>query len=90
MDSSLAEDTATLDIVARGRMILGVGLGYQPADCAMFSVPQAERVGLVLFIGAVALGQEQRHFGAATSGTDRKYKRHFRAPTLRRSGRSKG
>jgi len=25
-------------------MHLGVGLGYQPADGAMFSVPQAERV----------------------------------------------
>jgi hypothetical protein len=25
-------------------MVLGVGLGYQRADCAMFSVPQAERV----------------------------------------------
>ena len=63
-------------------MILGVGLGYQPADGAMLSVPQAERVGLVLFIGPVALGREQRHFGAATSGTDRQYKRHFHAPTL--------
>ena len=25
-------------------MVLGVGLGYQPADFAMFSVSQAERV----------------------------------------------
>src|SRR2546428_4423851 len=41
----VAEDTATLDIVSHGRTILGVGLGYQPADFAMFSVPQAERVG---------------------------------------------
>jgi probable F420-dependent oxidoreductase len=41
----VAEDVATLDIVSRGRTILGVGLGYQPADFAMFGVPQAERVG---------------------------------------------
>jgi probable F420-dependent oxidoreductase len=41
----VAEDVATLDIVSHGRAILGVGLGYQPADFAMFGVPQAERVG---------------------------------------------
>jgi probable F420-dependent oxidoreductase len=41
----VAEDVATLDIVSHGRTILGVGLGYQPADFAMFGVPQAERVG---------------------------------------------
>jgi probable F420-dependent oxidoreductase len=41
----LAEDVATLDIVSHGRAILGVGLGYQPADFNMFNVPRAERVG---------------------------------------------
>jgi probable F420-dependent oxidoreductase len=41
----VAEDVATLDIVSKGRTILGVGLGYQPADFAMFGVPQGERVG---------------------------------------------
>jgi probable F420-dependent oxidoreductase len=41
----LAEDVATLDIVSHGRTILGVGLGYQPADFNMFNVPPAERVG---------------------------------------------
>lgn len=41
----VAEDVATLDIVSHGRVILGVGLGYQPADFAMFNVPQHERVG---------------------------------------------
>ena len=28
----LAEEVITLDIVSRGRFILGVGLGYQPVD----------------------------------------------------------
>lgn len=41
----VAEDVATLDIVSHGRAILGVGLGYQPADFLMFGVPRAERVG---------------------------------------------
>lgn len=41
----VAEDVATLDIVSHGRVILGVGLGYQPADFAMFNAPQHERVG---------------------------------------------
>jgi probable F420-dependent oxidoreductase len=40
----VAEDVATLDIISHGRTILGVGLGYQPADFAMFGVPQSERV----------------------------------------------
>jgi alkanesulfonate monooxygenase SsuD/methylene tetrahydromethanopterin reductase-like flavin-dependent oxidoreductase (luciferase family) len=43
-DSSLAEETATPDIVSHNRMVLGVSLGYQPADRAMYSVPQAECV----------------------------------------------
>jgi len=41
----LAEDVATLDIVSHGRTVLGVGLGYQPADFNMFNVPRSERVG---------------------------------------------
>lgn len=41
----IAEDAATLDIVSHGRLVLGLGLGYQPADFAMFGVPQQERVG---------------------------------------------
>lgn len=41
----LAEDVTTLDIVSKGRIILGVGLGYQPADFRAFGVPMSERVG---------------------------------------------
>ncbi|RPH75004.1 MAG: LLM class flavin-dependent oxidoreductase, partial [Candidatus Rokuibacteriota bacterium] len=28
----VAEDVITLDLVSRGRVVLGVGIGYQPAD----------------------------------------------------------
>lgn len=35
----MAEDVITLDIVSRGRFILGVGLGYQPVDFRTFDVP---------------------------------------------------
>ncbi len=41
----MAEDVVTLDIVSKGRVILGVGLGYQPADFQTFGVPMPERVG---------------------------------------------
>ena len=43
----LAEDVVTLDIVSRGRIILGVGLGYQPADFRAFGIPMESRVGLL-------------------------------------------
>ena len=42
----LAEDVVTLDVVSRGRMILGVGIGYQPADFQAFDVPMEDRVTL--------------------------------------------
>lgn len=42
----LAEDVITLDQVSRGRIILGVGIGYQPADFQAFDVPMEHRVGL--------------------------------------------
>jgi alkanesulfonate monooxygenase SsuD/methylene tetrahydromethanopterin reductase-like flavin-dependent oxidoreductase (luciferase family) len=35
----VAEDVITLDLVSKGRVILGVGIGYQPADFRAFSVP---------------------------------------------------
>ena len=41
----LAEDVITLDLVSKGRFILGVGLGYQGADFRAFEVPVSERVG---------------------------------------------
>ncbi len=40
----VAEDAATMDLIAHGRTILGVGIGYQEADFNMFGVPRAERV----------------------------------------------
>lgn len=40
----LAEDVITLDIVSRGRFILGVGLGYQPVDFRTFDIPVGQRV----------------------------------------------
>ena len=41
----VAEDVTTLDIVSKGRVTLGVGLGYQPADFRAFDIPIEERVG---------------------------------------------
>ena len=41
----LAEDVITLDLVSKGRIVLGVGLGYQPADFRAFEIPMRERVG---------------------------------------------
>ena len=43
----LAEDVVTLDIVSRGRIILGVRLGYQPADFRAFGIHMENRVGLL-------------------------------------------
>jgi probable F420-dependent oxidoreductase len=42
----LAEDVITLDLVSKGRVTLGVGIGYQPADFQAFAVPMEHRVGL--------------------------------------------
>lgn len=39
----VAEDVITLDLVSKGRVILGVGVGYQPADFRAFNVPMAGR-----------------------------------------------
>src|SRR5262247_1677645 len=41
----VAEDVITLDLVSKGRGVLGVGIGYQPADFRAFSVPMEDRAG---------------------------------------------
>jgi probable F420-dependent oxidoreductase len=42
----VAEDVATLDIVSKGRIILGVGVGYQAADFQAFGVPMEHRAAM--------------------------------------------
>src|SRR3989475_8837539 len=42
----VAEDVITLDLVSKGRVILGVGIGYQPADFRAFAVPMEHRAAL--------------------------------------------
>jgi len=42
----VAEDAITLDIVSKGRLVLGVGIGYQEADFRAFGVSMDDRVGL--------------------------------------------
>ncbi len=40
----LAEDIATLDVFCRGRLRLGVGLGWMPYELEAFGIPRRERV----------------------------------------------
>src|SRR5262247_1771918 len=42
----VAEDVITLDLVSKGRVILGVGIGYQPSDFRAFNVPMEHRMAL--------------------------------------------
>jgi probable F420-dependent oxidoreductase len=42
----LAEDCAVLDIISKGRLILGVGQGYQEGDFAAYGLKVSERVSL--------------------------------------------
>jgi len=42
----VAEDVITLDLVSKGRVVLGVGIGYQAADFRAFAVPMEHRVAL--------------------------------------------
>jgi probable F420-dependent oxidoreductase len=42
----VAEDAITLDLVSKGRVTIGVGVGYQAADFAAFNVPMADRATL--------------------------------------------
>jgi alkanesulfonate monooxygenase SsuD/methylene tetrahydromethanopterin reductase-like flavin-dependent oxidoreductase (luciferase family) len=40
----LAEELATLDVVTEGRLVVGLGLGYLPAEFEVFGVPFEERI----------------------------------------------
>ena len=42
----IAEDAITLDLVSKGRVVLGVGIGYQAADFRAFAVPMEHRLAL--------------------------------------------
>jgi probable F420-dependent oxidoreductase len=42
----VAEDVTTLDIVSKGRVILGVGVGYQASDFQAFGIPMAHRAAM--------------------------------------------
>ena len=42
----VAEDAAIIDNISNGRMILGLGLGYQPQDFRAFGIPFSNRVTL--------------------------------------------
>src|SRR2546428_3053765 len=43
----VAEDVITLDLVSKGRVILGVGIGYQPADFRAFAGPMVPHPALL-------------------------------------------
>lgn len=42
----MAEDCAVVDIISKGRLILGVGMGYQEGDFAAFGLNVRDRVSL--------------------------------------------
>ena len=42
----LAEDAITLDLVSKGRLVIGVGIGYQEADFRAFGVSMDARVAI--------------------------------------------
>jgi probable F420-dependent oxidoreductase len=42
----VAEDAITLDLVSKGRVVIGVGIGYQAADFRAFAVPMEHRLAL--------------------------------------------
>jgi alkanesulfonate monooxygenase SsuD/methylene tetrahydromethanopterin reductase-like flavin-dependent oxidoreductase (luciferase family) len=41
----VAEDCAVIDLATKGRLLLSVGVGYQPPDFDAFEIPIAERAG---------------------------------------------
>lgn len=42
----MAEDCAVLDLISKGRLILGVGMGYQDVDFAAYGLKVSDRVSL--------------------------------------------
>ncbi len=57
----LAEEIATLDVLSRGRLVVGVGRGYQPKEFAGFRIPASEsrdRYTETLDVLRLALTQE--------------------------------
>jgi probable F420-dependent oxidoreductase len=42
----IAEDVITLDLVSKGRVVLGVGIGYQADDFRAFSTPFEQRMAI--------------------------------------------
>jgi alkanesulfonate monooxygenase SsuD/methylene tetrahydromethanopterin reductase-like flavin-dependent oxidoreductase (luciferase family) len=43
----LAEELATLDIVTRGKLVVGIGTGYLPHEYEVFNMPYQKRYGLL-------------------------------------------
>lgn len=61
----LAEDIAALDVLSGGRVSIGVGRGYQPAEFAGFGIPLEESKGRyeeTLAVIRLALSQENFSF----------------------------
>lgn len=61
----LAEDIAALDVISQGRVVLGVGRGYQPREYAGFRVDREtsmQRYGEVLQVVRLALSEENWSF----------------------------
>lgn len=50
----VAEQVATLDVLAGGRFVFGCGLGYRPEEFAAFGVPMKARVGRFMEVLEVA------------------------------------
>ncbi len=44
----LAEDTAVIDVISKGRLRLGIGLGYRAEEFDGFQVPRTQRLGRTL------------------------------------------
>jgi probable F420-dependent oxidoreductase len=42
----VAEDAITLDLVSKGRLVVGVGIGYQASDFRAFGIPMEHRMAL--------------------------------------------